>query len=448
MDLVLTLIEKLSVLIIIAYFMTRTTFYSSIINKKLTNKNRFLLILIFGAFAIYGTLSGINVNNAIANIRDLGPLIAGLLGGPIVGIGAALIGSIHRFFHGGFTAVPCSISTLLAGLMGGIIFRLRKGHFLNVPSAFFFGALIEVIHMGFVLWLAKPYSLSLVTVQKISLPMILANGLGLAFFSFIMSNLIKEKKTAAAKEKIESELNIAREIQMNMVPKIFPAFPHKSEEFDLHAFIGPAKEVGGDFYDFFLKEEEGLLCFTIGDVSGKGVPASLFMAVTITLLRAISAKTHNPAEVLSTVNKELFRNNDSMLFVTVCYGEMDIHTGKVNYSLAGHNLPYIVNKTGELTTLETTSGMALGVDEDSEFETKSFSLKPDESLFLYTDGVTEAKSKEDTFLGEEKLEEILKTTQKLLPEQTVDKCLKEINEFAKDAPQHDDITMLVIKLLK
>ncbi|MGI5920994.1 MAG: LytS/YhcK type 5TM receptor domain-containing protein [Syntrophomonadaceae bacterium] len=281
-DLLVELIKNMSVIIVLAYVLTRTRAYTTIMSKKEASpKQKLGLILVFGIFSIYGTLSGIEIMGAIANIRDLGPAIAGLIGGPWVGLGAGLIGGIHRYTLGGVTYIPCSISTVLAGIVGGLIYHYRKGGFVSITTAVTFMVLMEAFHMGLALVIVKPFSLILPIIQNVSLPMILTNGLGMGIFAFIIHNLIKERETQHTKEMIEGELSVAREIQMSIVPKIFPPFPEKSE-LDVFAILEPAKEVGGDLYDFFLLDDDHL-CFTIGDVSGKGVPASLFMAVTKTL---------------------------------------------------------------------------------------------------------------------------------------------------------------------
>ena len=192
------------------------------------------------------------------------------------------------------------------------------------------------------------------------------------------------KETTAAKERIDSELRIAHDTQMSILPKVFRPFPGRSE-FDIYATIEPAREVGGDFYDFALIDNDRL-CFTIGDVSGKGVPASLFMAVTTTLLKIVANRLSQPDAVLAEVNRELCRENDSGMFVTIFFGILHIHTGELEYSNGGHNLPYRLIRPGDVVALENTWGMALGVQEDVQYLTKTVVLQPGDGLFLYTDG--------------------------------------------------------------
>ena len=271
------LIKNMALVMVLAYVLTRTGAYAAIMaKKKVTPAQQAGMILIFGLFSLYGTLSGIDFMGAIANIRDLGPAIGGLIGGPLVGLGAALIGGLHRFSLGGITCIPCSISTILAGLAGGLIYKYRKGEFPGIAGAVIFMALMESFHMGLNLLIVKPFHQILPIISSISLPMISTNALGMGIFAFILHNLIRERETQRSKELIESELNVAREIQLGIVPKIFPPYPERAE-LDIFALLEPAREVGGDLYDFFMLDDNHL-CFTIGDVSGKGVPASLYMA--------------------------------------------------------------------------------------------------------------------------------------------------------------------------
>lgn len=223
-ELALNLVNSMAVIMVVTYIITRSNFYGEILAKKFSLRNRLLLVLIFGAFSIYGTLGGIKLLGAIANIRDLGPTIAGLIGGPIVGLGAGLIGGIHRFTLGGFTCYSCSLSTVLAGLIGGLIYLWRKGEFPSIKSAVLLSVAIEIMHLGITLIISKPFSQAFALVKQIIAPMILANGAGMAVFAFMVNNLIKERATETAKRQIEGELMVARQIQMSIVPRIFPRF--------------------------------------------------------------------------------------------------------------------------------------------------------------------------------------------------------------------------------
>ena len=250
------------------------------------------------------------------------------------------------------------------------------------------------------------------------------------------------KETTASKERFESELKIAHDIQMSMVPKTFPPFPDRPE-FDIHATLIPAREVGGDFYDFFLMDPQRL-CFAIGDVSGKGVPASLFMALTKTMFRATGGRQNATAEtILSRLNGEICRDNESCMFVTVFCAVLDVQTGQLEYSNAGHNLPYVKSHDA-VQALPKTGGMALGVTESVDFHAGHYRLKPGDSLVLYTDGVTEAMDKHDQLFSESRLETTLRGVSGQSSKAIIESVVKEVQGFSTGADQSDDITLLVL----
>ncbi|MFC2118275.1 SpoIIE family protein phosphatase [Bacteroidota bacterium] len=255
-----------------------------------------------------------------------------------------------------------------------------------------------------------------------------------------ISNL---QKTTAAKEKIESELRIANEIQQGMIPKIFPPFPDRSD-IDLFATLDPAKEVGGDLYDFFLSEDNKLV-IVIGDVSGKGVPAALFMVVTRTLLRAIKFKGKTPEEIVFLLNNLLSRDNESQMFVTFFLGIVDLKKGEIEYVNAGHNPPVLIDNDNNVSFTEMTKDIVLGCIEDKPFHQKKIKINPGDKLFLYTDGVTEAENTEQQLYSDERLISLLKNTKEEMPDKIIEVVYNDIKSFAKGAEQSDDITMLAIK---
>ncbi|MDY0038874.1 MAG: SpoIIE family protein phosphatase [Desulforhabdus sp.] len=251
------------------------------------------------------------------------------------------------------------------------------------------------------------------------------------------------KETTAAKERIESELAIARDIQMSILPKLFPAFPERPE-FDIYATVKPAREVGGDFYDFFFVDESHLF-FALGDVSGKGIPASLFMAVSTAFLRASATRGVNLDEVMARVNTKLCAGNDTCMFVTVFCGLLDIRTGEVICSDGGHNPPLLIASKDGVDFLHARKSSALGVFEDMRYYTQEFVLKEGDALFLYTDGVTEAMNTEDELYSEERLKESILELRDRPVKDITREMIERIEEFARGAPQADDITMLVLR---
>nr|CBH37889.1 conserved hypothetical membrane protein, SpoIIE and 5TMR of 5TMR-LYT family [uncultured archaeon] len=446
-ELLLVLVEKICVIVVIAYLITRTKYFREIRDKKFTLKNRVIFISIFGAVSIFGTYSGIEIFGAIANVRDLGPMIAGLIGGPVIGLGAGLIGGIHRYFLGGFTCVPCSLATVLAGLFGGIIYILRRGKFIGVPGAVLFAALMESFHMILALILAHPYSEVVKVVEEVSIPMIFANSLGMFFFAYIISNRIRERETAEERDKYSAELErkryelkMAHDIQQSFLPDAIPDLPG----FELAAQNIPAKEVGGDFYDF-IPISEGKIGLTIADVSGKGVPAALFMALARTIVRAKATRSSSVREVIRDANSLITADAKSGMFVTLFYAVLDVSERTLTYVSAGHNPPMIFKaKTGTLMRLDA-KGIALGAIEDIELEERKIILDGGDIVVFYTDGVTEAINKKEVQFGEERLITTIKMNHELSANDMIEKIKGEVLAFCGDEPQFDDITLMALK---
>jgi sigma-B regulation protein RsbU (phosphoserine phosphatase) len=268
-------------------------------------------------------------------------------------------------------------------------------------------------------------------------------------FDFMKDSLkqyIKDlTETTAAKERIESELKIARDIQMGMLPKTFPPFPQR-KELDIYAMIEPAKEVGGDLYDFFFLDEDHL-CFAIGDVSGKGVPAALFMAITMTLLKTKAGEEMSPSAVLTRVNHDLSQDNPYSMFVTIFLGVLNVRTGKLAYSNGGHNPPWLLHHHGDVLCLQGSGGAALGAIEDVVYQPQDMFFQKGDTLFLYTDGVTEAMNEKEELFGDGRLQGVLLTLKESPVEALVDGVMNEVKGFSKGVPQSDDITMLVLRYL-
>lgn len=246
----------------------------------------------------------------------------------------------------------------------------------------------------------------------------------------------------AEKERIGAELNVATQIQADMLPSIFPAFPER-EEFDIYATMQPAKEVGGDFYDFFLIDDDHL-AVVIADVSGKGVPAALFMVIAKTLLKNRAQMGDSPAKVLEVVNNQLCENNKAEMFVTVWFGVMQISTGKIVAANAGHEKPIIRKADGEFEIFKDKHGFVMGGMEGMKYKEYEFEIEKGGCLFVYTDGVPEATSSDSELFGMERLVQVL-NEEKDAPLPDILKSVKgSIDKFVKDAPQFDDITMLAL----
>lgn len=255
---------------------------------------------------------------------------------------------------------------------------------------------------------------------------------------------IDETKSAnEEKGRIESELNIARAIQMSMLPKIFPPFPDRNDV-EIYGLQNPAKEVGGDLYDFYIRDEK--LFFCIGDVSGKGVPASLVMAVTRTLFRTISFREAQPERIMNGMNNAISDNNESNMFVTLFIGVLDLPTGRLRYCNGGHNSPLLIGEQ-RIGLLPCSPNVPLGIIPDWKFVHQETSIDLNTCIFLYTDGLTEAENSAHQQFEEERMVNVAKETSRH-PQQLIEQMESTVRQFVGNAEQSDDLTMLAIQYTK
>lgn len=249
----------------------------------------------------------------------------------------------------------------------------------------------------------------------------------------------------AEKERIGAELNIATQIQADMLPRIFPAFPER-EDIDIYASMTPAKEVGGDFYDFFLIDDNHI-GLVMADVSGKGVPAALFMVIAKTLIKNRVMAGDSPADALSNVNEQLCEGNEAELFVTVWLSVIDLRTGKGMAANAGHEHPAIRRANGEYELEVYRHSLAVAAMEGVPFEEHEFQLNPGDSIFVYTDGVAEATNAQNELYGTERMMEALNKDSSAKPDVILENVKESIDDFVAEAEQFDDITMLCFKYI-
>lgn len=247
----------------------------------------------------------------------------------------------------------------------------------------------------------------------------------------------------AEKERVNTELSVAARIQANMLPRIFPAFPEQ-KEIDIYASMTPAKEVGGDFYDFFMVDERHL-AVVMADVSGKGVPAALFMVIGKTLIKDHTQTGKDLGEVFTEVNDLLCESNSEGLFITAFEGVLDLVSGEFRFVNAGHEIPFICKKGGDFKPYKLRPGFVLAGMEGMRYKCGSMRLEVGDKLFQYTDGVTEAANRDNELYGMERLTEILSRYSDLPPADLLPKVKKDIDGFVGEAPQFDDITMLCLE---
>ena len=259
-------------------------------------------------------------------------------------------------------------------------------------------------------------------------------------YQLVFSNVLWSSRAM----KTEAELNVASHIQKNMLPCIFPPYPER-EEFDIYATMMPAKEVGGDFYDFFLIDPDHL-AIVIADVSGKGVPAALFMVIAKTLIKNNTAGMTEPKGIFEKTNDQLCENNEEGMFVTAFMGILEISAGVFSFVNAGHNPPLLKRKGQQFDWLSVKPGFILAGMEGMKYQQESITLSEGDELYLYTDGVTEAMNLEEELFTDQRLKEALNRHRKLDLKDLLASMKQEIDQFANGAKQADDITMLALRI--
>lgn len=251
------------------------------------------------------------------------------------------------------------------------------------------------------------------------------------------------KTTTANKERIEGELRIAHDIQMGMIPKIFPPYPER-KDIDIYATLTPAKEVGGDLYDFLILDEK--FYFVIGDVSGKGVPASLLMAVCRNLFRTVAGQGFTPQQIVNSINNTMGESNESGMFITLFVGVIDLKTGHLSFCNAGHNPPVIIDREGKATFMELVPNIPAGLFDGFDFEAQEYPSVDGITLFLYTDGLTEAENKEKALYGDDHLIEFLTSKHDVEAKALVEQTAQSVTAHADGAEQSDDLTLMAIRI--
>jgi sigma-B regulation protein RsbU (phosphoserine phosphatase) len=454
LDSLLLLFQLACVIVVVAYLLTRSRFFAEVLDERPSARTRLILILVFGALSVYGTVGGVEImGGAIINVRDLGPMVAGLLGGPLVGVGAGLIGALYRATLDGFSVVPCCLATVLAGLFGGLIWLANGRRFPSTAVAVSFAVLMEGLHMLLVLALARPYEEAVALVGSVALPVILANAAGVLIFSVIFHNLRDERRVQAERdgllrevERKQAELAIAAGIQRSFLPDTLPQIPG----FEIAARSVMAREVGGDFFDaipFEVMEMGGdRLGILIADVSGKGVPAALFMALSRVVVRVNAGWFRDrPGEAIGSANAAITADSRSGMFVTLFYGVLDAGRGRLVYVNAGHNPPLLFRAASETFTELPATGIAVGVDVDAAYRADEAELGPGDLLVLYTDGITEAENPAGEMFGEERLRGAVVGARGLPAGGVLDSVIGTVRAFAGDAPQADDITLMIVR---
>lgn len=437
------MIGTVAVILVISAFIGSSDVLTKFLDTEKKWKYSVIVGLLGGIFGIYGNISGFDVNGAVVSVRDIGPMLAGFAGGPLGGVIAGLIAGGHRLTMGGITARACVVATGCIGLICGAV-SLKWHEQVRKPLvALALSALMEAFHLCVVLIMVRPYETALDIVRQIALPFILVNALGFALMIVIMNYTEKQRSLALERSRMQSELEVANVIQHSLLPLINEEYPG-SRQLDVSASMEAAKEVGGDFFDVFYVDQTHL-AFLIGDVSGKGVPAALFMASSkITLQNCIRDIPSLPLAV-EAANNVLCARNEAEMFVTVWVGILDLTSGALRFVSAGHNPPVLLREN-QAQYLRFKNGFVLAGMENVKYREQSVQLQAGDILYLYTDGVTEADDREHRLFGEERLLKCFEGKSESRPADILANVRQSIDAFIDGNSQFDDMTMLCFKI--
>ena len=398
-----------------------------------------------GVLGMYGNISGFELDGAVISVRDIGPMFAGFIGGPIGGLIAGIIAGLHRFTMGGVTANACIVATVSIGLICGFVSIKWHKYIKKTALALILGALMEVFHLCVVLIMVKPFETAAGIVRAIAIPFITVNALGFALMIIIINYTEKQHNFALERSRLKSELEVANVIQHSLLPMIGDEYPG-CKNVEVSGSMDAAKEVGGDFYDVFYVDPAHL-AFVIGDVSGKGVPAALFMASSKIILQNCIRDIPSISDAVTAANNALWARNEAGMFVTLWVGILDFKSGELKFVSAGHNPPVLLRKD-EPEFLKCKNGFVLGGMEGIKYRENTAEIQDGDILYLYTDGVTEAEDHEHNLFGDERLLGCLKGRSNSTSSDILANVKTEIDAFVKGNSQFDDITMLCFKWKK
>lgn len=444
-ELISHMIGTLAVILLIAAFIGSSDIIERFVKSEKKWEYPIISGLLGGIFGIYGNISGFDFNGAVISVRDIGCMLAGFAGGPLGGLIAGLIAGLHRLTMGGITAQACVVATCCIGLICGVVSRKWHEYIVKPGFAFLLSALMEAFHLCIVLIMVKPFETALAIVTQIALPFITINALGFMLMITIINYTERQRNLAIEKSRLQSELEVASIIQHSLLPTMNDDYPG-CKELDVSASMEAAKEVGGDFYDVFYVDPTHL-AFVIGDVSGKGVPAALFMASSKTILQNCIRDIPDLSKAVETANNALYARNEAEMFVTIWVGVLDLTDGKLTFVSAGHNPPVLL-RGSKAEFLKGKSGFVLAGMEDMKYKENSVQLAGGDIIYLYTDGVTEAEDVKHKFFGEERLLNCFDNISERNSAEIIEEVKESIEAFIGGNNQFDDITMLCFKWKK
>ncbi|MDD1727973.1 MAG: SpoIIE family protein phosphatase [Methanospirillum sp.] len=432
------LLEKMATVCFAAYLLTRTKWALHFFSRERSWQYLASISLIFGAFYAFGYFAGSGTATDYLSTCRIGPNMAGLLAGPVGGVGAAGVGLILQAMGSGPVPLATITTELMDGIVCGIAYLLNKRRLIGVWQAGLLGLVLTGADSVIALILTPGITQPRILIFNVVSIEILVIGVGMALFTLLMHNVSRERERTSTASRLEGQVLAAREIQQGYLPATIPAMKNLT----IAARLIPMHEVGGDFYD--IREiAPNRLFFCIGDVAGKGISAAFVMASSLTLIRNALMYSEQPAEILSQVNQGLIRSSNDTLFVTLLAGVMNTETGTVSYANAGHNPPFIFNKeTAEIIPMN--SDIPLGSWEEYSYRQDTFVLKPGDYLVLYTDGVTECENESGVMLG---TDAVLKEFSCSLPpgsDAIAETVTRIVFDHAGSSVPGDDVTVMII----
>ena len=436
------MIGTVAVILVISAFIGTSEIIPRILETEKKWKYAILTGLLGGIFGIYGNISGFDLNGAVISVRDIGPMLSGFVSGPLGGLIAGLIAGIHRLTMGGITAQACVVATCCIGLICGFVSNKWHSYVVKPYFAFLLSALMELFHLSVVLIMVRPFETALDIVKQIAVPFVAVNALGFALMIVIMTYTERQRNLAIERSRLRSELEVANVIQHSLLPLINEDYPG-CKALDVAASMEAAKDVGGDFYDVFYVDPNRL-AFVIGDVSGKGIPAALFMASSKITLQNCIRDIHDLSEAIAIANNALCARNEAEMFLTLWVGIFDYTSGELSFVSAGHNPPVLL-RDNRAQYLRYKNGFVLGGMEDMNYKEQSVQLERGDILYLYTDGVTEAEDKDHRLFGEDRLLRCFENKSDSSSTDIIETVNGSIEEFINGNSQFDDMTMLCLK---
>ena len=440
MSMVFDFVQTAAVLVVVAYLLARASFFpEGKEEEKPRGGKRIVAVCVFLFLAFYGHIAqGHLASGVYVDTRLAGVMLAALFFGPGTALFVLVPAAALSVFVGGAT-LWADLAAMAVGTFLACVSHRRFSSFDAVLAGIIVG-MTEVLHMLLIVALVRPVSDAKALVYTISFPSIVINGCAVILFILVIADVYEHRRLWERESFARSENRVAASIQNDLLEKNFAV----DERMELTAFVQPALDVGGDLYSFTLSDGHSFR-FLVGDVSGKGVPAAIFMSRCETLFSELASRSGDPAEILTELNRRLGRRNQAQMFVTAWAGVLDLETGRLVYSNAGHVTPYLLRKGTAPEALPRPMGLPLGLF-PGEYLCCERQLAAGETVLTYSDGVTEAENQEGVLFGSARLEAALTDLPDVRPDAVRETLLRTVRDYTAGAKQSDDITVFAFAL--